>query len=329
MVKKQVLNSFIAGIYATSPNNQSWNEASEKKYFDEIKNAVPNLRGLELPFFGEGLHPFDDGFLLREFDKNWLAAMTCIPAAMMGLEKNAEFGLASNNEEQRKNAVQMHAKAAQAVRKINDHFGRKVIPWVQFASGPSFSWGESISSKESLLKSMEELSKLDWQGAELCIEHCDSAVREGVAPVKGFLSLDDELWVLNALDNEMTGMTINWGRSAIETRSANGPLEHLQKVIAKGKLKGLIFSGAAADEGSAYGLWQDRHAPFNEMPGSEYPEPSSLMGSEQLRACLEEFKKSDAKYLGFKIHHEPASETTMGTRIGVNRDAAQALKREL
>ncbi len=71
-------------------------------------------------------------------------------------------------------------------------------------------------------------------------------------------------------------MLINWGRSAIEGRSAATPLEHLAAASAAGVLSGVIVSGVATIDGDYGDAWSDTHAPAQPTMGC-VGEPSSLL----------------------------------------------------
>ena len=101
MANKNSLSRYIVGAYATSPNLVTWDEKSELTYFNELKK-LPSIRGLELPFWGESLHPFDDQWLLSNLDQNWENVITCVPGTMKSLENNPRFGLASIDDNSRR-----------------------------------------------------------------------------------------------------------------------------------------------------------------------------------------------------------------------------------
>ncbi|MCS5624707.1 MAG: DUF4862 family protein [Candidatus Marinimicrobia bacterium] len=94
MANENLLNRYIVGAYATSPNLVTWDENSELTYFNELKK-LPSIRGLELPFWGESLHPFDDEWLLSNLDPKWENVLTCVPGTMRRLDNDPYFGLAS------------------------------------------------------------------------------------------------------------------------------------------------------------------------------------------------------------------------------------------
>ena len=97
----------------------------------------------------------------------------------------------------------------------------------------------------------------DWPGTKLVIEHCDAYV-EGQAPSKGCLTIKDEIaasLAAKAATGRAVGICINWGRSAIETRSAEGVVKHIKAAKEAGLLSGLMFSGASGKE-IDYGVWR-------------------------------------------------------------------------
>ncbi len=68
------------------------------------------------------------------------------------------------------------------------------------------------------------------------------------------------------------GMSVNWGRSAIEGRDPSLPVRHVRQLRARGLLDGVVFSGAAATHG-AYGAPLVRRAPAD----APWPIPESLI----------------------------------------------------
>ena len=142
------------------------------------------------------------------------------------------------------------------------------------------------------------------------IEHCDTLI-EGQTPAKGFLSLQQEIDVLtavNAEQNSNLGITINWGRSVIETRSADGALVHIQQAKQAGLLAGLMFSGASGAE-TAYGAWRDIHMPHAKSSSESKGADGSLMTKEAMHQCM---NAADAKALpivGIKLGIRPTDAT--------------------
>ena len=156
------------------------------------------------------------------------------------------------------------------------------------------------------LASLTELADLDWGGAQLWIEHCDAFV-EGQAPQKGYLTLDQEIEVLEQLKAARSdagwGLVINWARSAIEGRSAQTPLEHIKAAKASGWLRHVGFS-STSDVPTAFGVaWVDAHLPF---AGTEHAPEGTLLDAELLGECIA--AAGDDVTLGLKLGLRPVDQ---------------------
>lgn len=180
--------------------------------------------------------------------ERWSVVVTCIPTVMDRLAVNLRYGLASIDDEGRAAAVADVRRALGVAVQSAQAGGRQRVTAIQVHSAP----GGAVASAVALERSLVELLGTDAAGADLVIEHCDAA-RPGRVPEKGFLELADELAVLASLDHARAGCTINWGRSAIEGRSAQTPLEHVEAAAGRGLLKGLMFSGATPAAGPGGG----------------------------------------------------------------------------
>ena len=55
---------YIVGAYATAPSLVSENRNSEQEFYRKLIIYIPEIRGLEIPFWGEGVHRFGSDFLL-------------------------------------------------------------------------------------------------------------------------------------------------------------------------------------------------------------------------------------------------------------------------
>ena len=126
MVSQDSIGRYIVGAYATSPNLFTWDEKSELIYFNLLKK-MPSIRGLELPFWGESLHPFDDQWLLSNLDSKWENVLTCVPGTMKYLETVPRFGLASVDDNSRKEAIRFYRTAFNCVNNLKNHFGNKSV----------------------------------------------------------------------------------------------------------------------------------------------------------------------------------------------------------
>jgi hypothetical protein len=321
--------SYFVGAYASSPNVNGWDKTLEKEYYDQLK-TLTNMKGLEHPFVGK-LHPHDDDWFLENIDPNWDVMFTCIPGIMDAIGQNPNFGIASDDEEGRLEALSFMKKACEAVAKLNASLGRQAVQAIEIQAAPNRRVAKA--SAKSLSTSLKAMLSWDWQGAQIVIEHCDAFV-EGQEASKGFLSIEDEIKVLSDLNVELKmraqqplGMVINWGRSAIEARSISGPIEHIQKAKESGVLAGIMFSGASSNE-SDYGVWNDAHMPPSlDMAGTK-GESASLLTEAEMNRCLQlaDVKKAPLAILGVKLGIRPPS-TSIPDRVAYNRDALAVLDR--
>ncbi len=312
----------IVGAYAASPANAAWKEAEEQAFYDGLK-AMPSVRGLEIPFTG-ALHPHDEAWLLRTVKKNWDFVVTCIPGTMQTLVKDKTFGLASDDAAGRKRAIDFAAKAKDAVGRINAAAGRNAVIAVEVQSAPT-QGGEGKGSAGAFGESLAEIAGWDWQGARIVIEHCD-AYRAGHPPIKGFLTLDGELKAIAAANKSARkpiGISINWGRSVLETYKAETAVQHIKQARDAGALSGLMFSGASGAQ-TPYGAWADAHMPHAAAPGLSHAAEGSLLTETEIKASLAAAGTLD--FVGAKIGIRPP-EATVATRLGLIGDLIKLIDR--
>jgi hypothetical protein len=285
----------FVSAYAAASSASPWDSGAEGALFDGL--ARLGLAGLELPFYGS-LHAHDDAWLIAQLRPDWRCILTLLPGTMNRLKDDERFGLASADEDGRLRALDFAESARLAVRRLNDRLGRKAMAAISLHSAPRIAGSGARASAESFAASLTELRGRDWGGAELLVEHCDAAVPEH-APEKGFLRLDDECAAIKASSGHTPArVLINWGRSAIEKRSADGPLGHLRRARETGLLAGLFFSGATPADAN-YGEWKDSHAPFSSSC------PASILTPAAAKSALEE--AGELTFLGLKIQPLPVS----------------------
>lgn len=295
----------IVGAYATSPASAAWKEAEETAYYDGLK-AMAGVRGLEVPFTGT-LHPHDEAWLLKALKKDWDFVVTCIPGTMQTLVKDKTFGLASDDAAGRKAAIEFAKKARDAVGRLNAAVGRNAVIAVEVQSAPTQA-GAGKGSVGAFTESLAEVASWDWHGARIVIEHCD-AYRADHPPIKGFLTLDDELKAIvgaNKSAKKPIGIAINWGRSVLETYRASTAVDHIRQARDAGALSGLMFSGASGAQ-TPYGAWQDSH-----MPHAPMAEGSLLTEAEIKASRAAAGSKLD--FVGAKIGIRPA-DASVATRL--------------
>jgi hypothetical protein len=313
----------IVGAYATSPASASWNEAAEAAFYDGLK-AMPGVRGLEVPFTGT-LHPHDEAWLLRTLKKDWDFVVTCIPGTMQTLVKDKSFGLASDDTAGRKAAIGFAAKARDAIGRLNATVGRNAVIAVEVQSAPT-QGGTGKSSVGAFAESLTEIAGWDWQGARIVIEHCD-AYRPGHPPIKGFLTLGDELKAIMAANRSArkpVGISINWGRSVLETYKVGTAVEHVRQARDAGALSGLMFSGASGAQ-TPYGAWQDSHMPHAPAAGVTHAAEGSLLTEAEIKASLAAAGKG-LDFIGAKIGIRPP-DASVATRLGTIADLIKLIER--
>ena len=305
------MKQYIVGAYAASPSLNSWNPDLETRFMAALRE-MPSIRGLEVPFYGT-LHRHDEVHFLKNLRPEWDHVLTLIPGTMDQLKIDPEFGLASNSARGRKAALDFAETARRELTRFNRRMGRRSFLAVEVHSAPTQFPGTDRSSADAFAKSLSEIASWDWDGAMILVEHCDAFVA-GQTPAKGFLPLSAEVEIVRGLASMPApiGLLINWGRSAIEGRSTDRALEHVEFAKKSGVLKGLIFSGCA-DQHPHHGGWQDSHAPFG-----------SLLTPARAAECMAAAGPSSLIALGFKMQPLPF-ETSLQDRINLIKETLEII----
>ncbi|MCX2780480.1 DUF4862 family protein [Microbulbifer thermotolerans] len=312
---------YILAAYATAPVTETWQPELQARYLNGIKQ-LGNIRGIEHPFTGH-LHPHDDQWFLENIDPGWDFVFTGVPGIMQRLGDHAAFGIASDDAIGRAEGIAFYRQMREAVLKLNQSLGRKAVDFIQLHTSPNRA--RAASSTASLIASLEEIQSWDWDGAQLVIEHCDAHI-EGAAAEKGFLTLEEEIQAVQSVNQRCgcdIGLSINWGRSALEARSVEGPLSHLRQAREAGLLRGLMFSGVSPEE-TPYGAWCDTHMPPAPVFAEGHFAETSLLTAEQIAKSLEVADWRRLDFLGIKIGVRPR-ELNAEERVAYNRDALAAL----
>lgn len=312
-------SGIIVGAYASSPTAQGWDPVVESSYFAGLAE-VAGIRGLELPWLGS-LHPHDEPWLVATLPPRWQVVLTSVGYTVAAVARDPRHGLASDDAGGRCAAVANVAEMLAGVRRLNDSAGHAVVTAVELQAGPGPHPG-SAASATALATSLAEIGAWDWEGAAVLLEHCDARV-PGQAHAKGFLPLADEIAAIRA-SGVPVGIALNWGRSAIELRSATRVLDHLRAARDADLLGAVMFSGAA-DRPSAYGdAWADAHLPFAPQPGAAdheaYAEPASMLTVALARSALAE--AGGLLYSGIKFAWRPAAASVEGRVEMIRRSVA-------
>ena len=330
VVNHNSLGKYIVGAYATSPNLFTWDENSELNYFDGLKK-LQSIRGLELPFWGESLHPFDDQWLLSNLDPKWENVLTCVPGTMKSLETDPHFGLASVSDDSRNKAIRFYRTAFNCINNLKNNFGNKSVITIFITSSPIINKEQINAEKEAFILSLIELASWDWGNTRVIVEHCDAYNEKNTKPKKGFLSIDDEIKAVKQINDQCNtnfGIVINWGRSVIEHRNINGPLAHINSVKSNNLLAGIMFSGTTDKNNNLYGAWSDLHMPPATFSDYRYFEPESLMTYENIKNTLALCDLNSLDFLGVKLLAMP-KESSVEKRISINKDSIGLLDRAI
>lgn len=294
------MTGLVLGAYTAAPREVGADRAMEREWYARLR-AEPLIGGLELAWSrelvangAERLAPF--------LDPRWSSVVTMMAGVSARLAADPRYGLASAHQESRHLAVTDVAHAHREIMALRSALGPAAVRAIEIHSAPSVPVPglASDASDRAFTTSLREILALDWQDVAVVIEHCDAFI--GVQPQKGFLSLSAELSCLelaaSSAGGPRTGHAVNWARSAIEGRSADGAEQAIRLLADKRRLTGLMFSGVspvATDFGAA---WADSHLPVADGgPGSE---PHSLLTTERVSRALS-LAGSDLTYLGAKI----------------------------
>jgi|CXWL01.1.fsa_nt_gi hypothetical protein len=281
-----------------------------------LYNGLADLgvAGLEQPFFGS-LHRRDDAWLLDRLRPDWTFVFTLLPGVMDRLKDDPRFGLASADKDGRSRALDFAESARRTIEHLNGYLGRRAVIAVQLHSAPRLT--NARSSVEAFADSLSQLRGRDWMDAALLVEHCDAVV-SGRSPDKGFMNLEDELSAVKlSAGKTPIKFSINWGRSALETRSVQGPIDHIRRAVKGGQLGALFFSGVAAEHPD-YGAWKDSHVPFSTSC------PASLLTPAAVKAALA--AAAHCPIYGLKLQTLPHT-LDVPQRLAVIRDGLEQLRK--
>lgn len=282
---------YVVGAYAASPAHRQWIPDREERYLQELA-ALRSVAAFELPWMGS-LHPHDDEWLLNCLPDGVGAVITDIPFIMPRLHESDGFGLASRDESSRQRAIDGVSRMREDVLRLNDRRGHGVVRAVELHSAPR----RERANVTALEASLVEIASWDWDGAELLLEHCDAQI-DGQESEKGFLRLDEEIAAIRRAGADI-GLTINWGRSAIELRNADGVADQVAEAAGSGLLRGLMLSGASDRDGVLGPAWLDAHHPFRQDLRHPFGDPGSLLTEGRAAASID--AAGDVDWIGVKL----------------------------
>lgn len=294
-------------------------DAASETEWDELLAGIDGAHGVEVPFRVGG-SAMDRERTAARLPADWHVVVTLLPHTVGMGRVDPDYGLASTDPRGRREAMDDACALRQEILRLHDALGRSAVIAVHLNSAPSRRRPDA-SSQAALTASLAELAGLDWHGAALVVEHCDAA-GTGAAWHKGYLTLEEETAAVVAAGGAEAalGQSINWGRSAIEGRSAATVVQHLAATREAGTLAGVVFSGAAATDGPFGGAWHDVHNPVTDV------DPMSLLDVEAIGDVFDALPVDLAHltFLGVKVKAIPGS-ATPEQRIASLRATARAV----
>lgn len=299
------LDQLFLAAYITAPEEPTAHDA----FFDAV--AGLGIGGLEFALAPEGTRTLDPAWISAHVLPEWDLVVTLVPTMMVRLGTEPTYGLASTDETQRARALADIARARDLALSLADEHGRPRVSAIEIHTAP----GPLSGSRDAFERSLDEILGWDLAGAELLLEHCDALVA-GQPAAKGFFGLADEIATVQArgLAPEVLGMSLNWGRSAIEGRGAATAVEHVEAVAAAGLLRALIFSGATGEDTVWGPAWTDMHIPsFGDDPALA-ASSMSLLGPDEIAATLK--AAGDVPRIGLKTAARP-KDADVATHLAV------------
>lgn len=296
-------SNLLLGAYAMAPQDPS----AAAEFYDQV--AELDIAGLEFPLLDEDAATMSREWRSRHLVASWSLLVTCIPTTTGRLPTDPGYGLAATDEDARQRAVADTARAVRLAAELADESGRARVRAIQVHSAP----GPTRGSGAALARSLEEIAGWDLSGARLLVEHCDADV-PGQSGAKEYLTLAAEIQAVQEVGAESIGMSVNWGRSAIETRSTRGPVEHVRDIARHGLLEAIIFSGATPEETLWGAPWSDFHIPPRGSAPALTASAASLLDREAMTETLS--AAGDVRSVAVKIGVRPV-DLPVADRIAV------------
>lgn len=279
----------IVGAYAALPAEVP----SQEEFYREL--GQDGWDGLEIPYVF-GLHS-DLPWLATQLADNGLTqnVVTAIGTMMQTCAKDPVFGLASTDEAGRKRALETYTQVLAEISALNKFAGKPLVSFLELHSAPV-----GAADQEAFAESLRTLvPQIRAVGITPVIEHCDAA-NDKFPGEKRFLPLEAEMAVAQEVGVKIS---LNWGRSVVETHDPATPEAHVKSLVDAGLLGGLMFSGAGVGETQYGPNWGDAHLPL------DVDEPLSWMSADRVRSCYRA-TQGEALYAGVKVQAPKAASVT-------------------
>lgn len=300
----------IVGAYAAMP--------SDLKAQEEFYNALSEtgfVTGIEIPVRMGSLDLESPQWLARVLAGRFNnSVITAIPDTMRQLGVDPNFGIASPDVEGRNEGIKFIQNVLHQGNDFNEDAGEQIINRLELHSAPKkYAEAEYFAQSLEVLKEDAKLA-----GIQLVVEHCDARVGDGlgcgVGPgEKEFLPFSLELM---ACEQVGVPITINWGRSVLESHQLDTPVLQVETLVAAGLLGGIMCSGIASEDTQYGAAWADGHLPLN------IDEEVSLLTADHVAKFVAAGKGTEL-YRGIKI--QTPRNADISTRIAMIDHVYQAM----
>lgn len=298
------------GAYAAQPA-LSADDVTERRWYQALAE-IPGAGGIET-FYRGTVHERGPEHLAGCLPDQWHVVITALPQAVAKITTTPHYGLASRDADGRREAVADVRHLLSEATRIDRFLGCRAVRAIELHSSPRRT-GAVAADARSLALSLRELAAEAGE-IPLVIEHCDALVA-GQRPAKGFLSLEEECEAVAVAREHgaVIGQSVNWGRSALEGRSALTAIEHIRTLVAAGTLAGVMFSGAPHVRGPLGDAWEDVHNPLRQ------DDASSLLDEEQVHAAITAIGGGEGLlFLGAKVQDPRMSSDVAGRLAPLSR----------
>lgn len=304
------MTSIIYSAYNAAPIGLTEDTAAEDLWYKALR-AEERIDGLELPLLQGGLHPQGLDRLGVLLDPDWSNTISAMPLTLISAISDPHYGLASADHAGRQRALEDVASAQEETRRLKGQLGPLSVRAFALQSAPR----AERSSPEAFTDSLQQIAGWDWGNIELLVEHSDALI-PGQTPQKGYLALEDEIAAVQSvmdLGARRIRHMLNWGRSAIEGRSATTPGEHIATLGTS--LGAFTFSGAGPTATNRSTTWEDVHL------GLATDEPASLLTADGLGAVAVQLPES-LSFRGIKVGAPANSQGLDRLQLGLSMLAA-------
>jgi hypothetical protein len=306
------MTDIVYSAYNAAPVGLAEEAEAEDLWYKALRSDG-RIGGLELPVLGGGLHPQGLDRLAGLLDPRWSNTVSAMPLTLTASTSDPAYGLASADPAARRRALADIESAREETVRLQELLGPASVRAFALQSAPR----ADRSSPDAFADSLQEVASWDWRNIELLVEHSD-ALMPGQAPQKGYLSLEEEMAAVRSVTDSGTRHIrhlLNWGRSAIEGRSAATPGWHIGAV--GDALGAFAFSGAGPKATVRGGEWEDVHL------GLAADEPASLLTADAVRAVTAKLPDG-LSYLGIKTGAPAGSHGLDRLQLGLSMLAVLA-----